>query len=300
MRVLLPLTVAVLFSAVVLQAQQALPKSTQELSAAVERVASLTPNDINALVSQAQSGDPESQYLLALAFEDGRSVTRDIAASDKWMLKSAEQGYEPAEAGMGKTYLRDSSTRNQVIPRYGDADRWLRLAATQGDAEAQFWLGSAYERGLFGTTDYREARKWLRKSAQQGLPWAQLALGQMYEGGEGVPENESLAADWYRKAANHFSDAGGVWEAVVEMVSQYRDDLLPKNRVKDYMWSVILDSCFSPPSDEDTQRAARQMTKAQITQAQLLAHDWIRTHTHHREDDPGCDRDPLSATLTRR
>ena len=201
---------------------------------------------------------------------------------------------------MGKTYLRDSSTRNQAIPRYGDADRWLRLAAMQGDAEAQFWLGSAYERGLFGTTDYREARTWLRKSAEQDLPWAQLALGQMYEGGEGVPENESLAADWYRKAADHFSDAGGVWEAVVEMVSLYRDDLLPKNRVENYMWSVILDSCFSPPSDEDTQRAARQMTKAQIIQAQLLAHDWIRKHTHHREDDPGCDRDPLFSTLTRR
>ena len=300
MRVLLPLTVAVLFSAVLVQAQQGLPKSTQELSAAVERVASLTPGDISALVSQAQSGDPESQYLLALAFEDGRSVTRDLAASDKWMLKSAEQGYEPAEAGMGKTYLRDSSTRNQVIPRYGDADRWLRLASMQGDSEAQFWLGSAYERGLFGATDYREARKWLRKSAEQGLPWAQLALGQMYEGGEGVGENNSLAADWYRKAADHFSDAGGVWEAVVQMVSLYRDGLLPKNRVEDYMWSTILDSCFSPPSDEDTQRAAQQMTKAQISQAQLLAHDWIHKHTHHREGDPSCNRDPQSATLTRR
>ena len=134
MRVLLPLTVAVLFSAVLVQAQQGLPKSTQELSAAVERVASLTPSEINALVSQAQSGDPESQYLLALAFEDGRSVTRDWLPPTSGCASPQEQGYDPAEAGTGKTYLRDSSTRNQVIPRYGDADRrlgWASMRATR-------------------------------------------------------------------------------------------------------------------------------------------------------------------------
>src|SRR5438128_1656188 len=46
------------------------------------------------------------------------------------------------------------------IPDYGDADRWLRLAATRGDADAQFWLGAGYEQGRFGVIDYREALKW--------------------------------------------------------------------------------------------------------------------------------------------
>jgi TPR repeat protein len=73
------------------------------------------------------------------------------------LITVPEQGYVPAQAGMGEMYLRNLSKENGAIPNYGDADRWLRLAATQGNAEAQFWLGSAYERGLFGTTDYREA-----------------------------------------------------------------------------------------------------------------------------------------------
>jgi TPR repeat protein len=300
MRVLFPLIVSVLFSVLALHAQQSLPRSTQDLSAAVDSVAALTPDDFSRLVSQAQSGDPKSQYLLALAFEDGRSVPRDLAASDSWLLKSAEQAYVPAEAGMGETYLRGLSRENGAIPNYADADRWLRLAATQGNADAQFWLGNAYERGLLGTTDYREALKWLRRSADQGLPLAQYILGQMYEGGEGVSESDVLAATWYRKAADHFTDAGGVWEAVTEMVYLYRDGRLPKNGVEDYMWSAILDSCFSPPSDEDTERAARQISKAQINEAQLLARDWIQKHTQHRKDEPACDRDPVSTKITHR
>ena len=300
MRILLPLMAAVFVSVVTLQAQQRLPKSTEELSAAVDHVLELTATDVNRLMSQAQSGDPESQYLLALAFEIGRSVPKDFAASDSWMLKSAEQGYVPAEAGMGETYLRGLSRENGAIPNYADADRWLRLAAIRGNADAQFWLGNAYERGLFGATDYREALKWLRKSADQGLPWAQYTLAQMYEGGEGVSESDVLAATWYRKAADHFTDAGGVWEAITEMVYLYRDERLPKNGVEDYMWSAILESCSSPPSDTDTQRAARQISRAQINEAQLLARDWIQKHTQHRKDEPACDRDPVSTTLTDR
>ena len=52
----------------------------------------------------------------------------------------------------------------------GKAEMWLRRAAEQGNTEAQFWLGAAYEEGRFGTTDYQEAFKWLVKAAEQGHP----------------------------------------------------------------------------------------------------------------------------------
>jgi TPR repeat protein len=197
---LLPLLAAMLLVVIPLTAQERLPKSTLDRAAAVARVAVLTPNDFNTLQSQAQSGDREAQYLLALAYEDGRLVARDFAVSRSWMLKSAEQGYVPAQARMGETYL---PKEHGVIPDYGDAERWLRLAASQGNAEAQECLGTGYERGWFGVTDYREALRWLRSSAEHGLPWAQVELGLMYRDGEGVPESDSIAANWFRKAADH-------------------------------------------------------------------------------------------------
>jgi len=194
------------------------------------------------------------------------------------MLRAAEQGYVPGQTGMGEMLI---SGRNKgVIPDYADADRWLRLAATQDNADAQFWLGTGYERGWFGTTDYREALKWLRKAAAQGLPNAQFCLGQMYEEGKDVPESDSLAASWYRKAADHFSDhVGGVWEAEVQLAYLYRDGRLPQDYVQAYMWFAIVGSAVVPTDDDEMKWAAEHMTKAQIAQAQRMAEDWIERHT---------------------
>jgi hypothetical protein len=298
MRSSLP-SLALLLLAIPLSAQEHLPQSTQELLAAVARIEAVTPSDFKVLLSQAEAGDREAQYLLALAYEGGLAVNKDDVASRSWMMTSAEQGYVPAEAGMGETYLQGLSAEKGAIPNYGAAERWLRLAATEGNAEAQMWLGTGYERGYFGTTDYREAFKWLRRSAEQGSPLAQFELAQMYDGGEGVSESDVHAAYWYRRAADHATEAGGVWEAVVQLVNMYHDERLPKDRVQAYMWSAIVESCFSPPSDDNMEWAARQMTKAQIQHAQLMARDWIQRHTPHGEDQPHCDRDPLSSTLTR-
>jgi hypothetical protein len=277
---------AAVFFVAPLVAQQSLPKSTQELLAASARVEALSLGDFKTLLSQAQSGDREAQYLMGLIYERGLLVPRDFSATRSWILKSAEQGYVPAQGLIGRMYL--VSVRDDgPIPDYADADRWLRLAAIQGDADAQFWLGTGYERGWFGGTDYREALKWLRKAAAQGLPNAQYCLGQMHEEGKGVPESDFLAASWYRKAADHFPRAGhvgGIWEAEVQLANLYRHGRLPKDDTEAYMWFAIVGSSVVPADDYDMKGAARHMTKAQITQAQRMARDWIKQHSTQQEN----------------
>jgi uncharacterized protein len=263
-------------------AQQPVPASTQALLATAARLEALSLSDFTEVVSEAQSGHPEAQYLMALFYEEGRFVPRDFAVARNWMLKSAEQGYLPAQDGMGEMYL-NNITHNGPITDYGEPERWLRLAATQGDADAQFWLGTGYERGYFGAIDYREAIKWLRKAAAQGLPNAQFCLGQMYEDGEGVPESKASAASWFRKAADHFAyvgdqPIGGVREAAIELAYMHRDGRLPKYDLQAYMWLAIVDSGLDPPIDDDVKRVARHMTKAQIAQAQQMADDWTKRH----------------------
>jgi uncharacterized protein len=269
---------AAVFFVTPLATQQNLPKSTQEHLAASARVEALTPSDFKTLLSQAQSGDREAQYLLALIYERGLLVPKDFAVARSWMLKSAEQGYVPAQDRMGEMHLNNVSL-DGPIPDYGDAEKWLRLAAYQGDADAQSWLGTGYQRGWFGTIDYREALKWLRKAAAQGEPNAQFSLGLMYEEGEGVPENYALSATWYRKAADHVPEyLGGVWEAETQLAYMYRDGRLPADYVQAYMWFAIVGSSVVPPTDDDMKRAAQHMTKAQIVQAQRMAEDWIKRH----------------------
>ena len=272
-------------------AQAPLPTSTQAQLATDARLEGMTLDDFTKVVSQAQAGQREAQYLVALAYEEGRLVTRDLAAAASWMLKSAEQEYVPAQAGMGKLYIAGVKD-NGPIPHRGDAEKWFRLAAAQGDADAQFWLGTAYQRGWFGGFDDREAFQWLRKAAAQGLPNAQFSLGQMYEDGEGVPESDSLAASWYRKAADHSpAYLGGVWEAEVQLASMYRDGRL-KDKVQAYMWFAIVGSSVDPPTDDDMTQVARHMTRAQIFQAQRLAEDWIKRHPWQRQTNVATSPSP--------
>ena len=271
--------------------QAPLPTSTQAQLATEARLEGMTLDDFTRVVSQAQAGQREAQYLVALAYEEGRLVTRDHDAAARWMLKSAEQAYVPAQAGMGKVYIAGVKG-DGPIPHHGDAEKWFRLAAAEGNADAQFWLGTAYQRGWFGGFDDREALEWLRKAAAQGLPNAQFSLGQMYEDGEGVAESNSLAAWWYRKAADHSPGyLGGVWEAEVQLAYMYRDGRL-RDKVQAYMWFAIVGSTVDPPTDDDMKRVARHMTRMQIFQAQRLAEDWIKRHPWQRQTNVATSPSP--------
>ena len=70
-------------------------------------------------------------------------------------------------------------------------------AAKDGDAIAQYNLGTMYDNGEDVTENDTEAVKWYRKAADQGDADAQLNLGIMYAKGKGVPENNIRAYVWW-------------------------------------------------------------------------------------------------------
>ncbi|MDD1625819.1 MAG: sel1 repeat family protein, partial [Methylococcaceae bacterium] len=73
--------------------------------------------------------------------------------------------------------------------------------AKQGDALAQYDLGTMYDSGQEVTQDYKEAIKWYRLSAEQGYALAQYNLGTMYAQGQGIAQDYKEAFKWYQKAA---------------------------------------------------------------------------------------------------
>ena len=54
----------------------------------------------------------------------------------------------------------------------------------------------------YNRRDYATAWKKLKPLAEQGYADAQYTLGTMYERGRGVPEDVAVAVKWYRLAAN--------------------------------------------------------------------------------------------------
>ncbi len=58
-----------------------------------------------------------------------------------------------------------------------------------------------YYHGRGVPEDAAEAVKWLRLAAEQGMAKAQFALGVMYVNGEGVPKSPVEAYAWFSVAA---------------------------------------------------------------------------------------------------
>ncbi len=109
----------------------------------------------------------------------------------------AEQGDASAQFVLGSMYYTGTD-----VPRdYAEAVKWFRKAAEQGQAKAQYSLGVMYDDGQGVPQDDAEAVKWFRKAAEQGYARAQNNLGFMYRNGKGVPQDYAEAVKWYRKAA---------------------------------------------------------------------------------------------------
>ena len=136
-------------------------------------------------------------------------------------------------------------TGEGVLKDDAEAVRWYRLAADQGDADAQFdprgqvrqrarassrtmpkrcagtgWpptrvtpmrpvqsRGHVRQRARAYLKDDAEAVRWYRLAADQGAAAAQFNLGVMYGNGEGVLKDDAEAVRWYRLAADQ-GDAG--------------------------------------------------------------------------------------------
>ena len=88
----------------------------------------------------------------------------------------------------------------------GGEMRWLRLAATQGDAAAQFRLAIADSVGRGVPEDDAEAARWYRLSAEQEYAAAQYHLGAAYAGGRGVGQDAVQAHMWFNLSATEGSE----------------------------------------------------------------------------------------------
>jgi len=78
---------------------------------------------------------------------------------------------------------------------------WLKKAAEQGEAIAQYMLAFFYFDGNHVPKDFDKGFKLILKAAEQGNVDAQLTLGGMYARGTDVPRDFEKAAEWCRKAA---------------------------------------------------------------------------------------------------
>ena len=207
---------------------------------------------------------------------DAAYIRGDYTTAAAILYLLADQGNADAQFALGTMY----SNGRGVPQDYAEAVKWYRKAADQGTVGAQFNLGLMYSAGQGVPQDDAEAVKWYRKAADQGNANAQFGLGLMYGDGWGVPQDYAEAVKWYRKAA----DQGSGW-AQNNLGTMYSAGQgVPQDYVQAHIWFNLAAS-RSPASEKDGRdRAvknrdtiAAKMTPTQVAEAQKLAREWKPT-----------------------
>jgi TPR repeat protein len=94
-------------------------------------------------LAAANEGDPDSQYNVALMYEQGIGVVKDEKKAFYWYDKSAKDGNWAAQFNLAVLYENGRGTPKD----YAKANMWYRKAAAQGDGLAIGNLGMLYIRG---------------------------------------------------------------------------------------------------------------------------------------------------------
>lgn len=178
----------------------------------------------------ARQGLAKAEYQLGRMYQHGWGLRRNRDQAEQWYFKAARQGLAEAQFNLGLMiqaepgsgfavrqqaayWLRKAAAAGNPMYQMKLADlyytakelapaaRWMRGAARQGVAHAQWLLGFLYESGDGVRRDYPQALRWLRRADAQGNTDAADWLSIMYRAGEGVPANIAVAANWKCRAA---------------------------------------------------------------------------------------------------
>ncbi len=148
---------------------------------------------------------------------------------------------------------------------------WQPLAALD-HADAQYQIGNLYEYGRGVPQSDSEAAKKYTSAAKRGHSEAQYRLGILYDNGWGVVKNDIEAAQWYKMAAELGHDY-----AQFDLALMYAYGTgVKQDHVQAYMWMSMAIAQGNDHMVKHRVRIAKNMTQAQIAQAQRLSLDKLR------------------------
>ena len=112
----------------------------------------------------AYQGLAPAQYRLAIIYETGIGVPKDLAIAKGWLKKAADRGNAKAMHNVG-VYLAQGI---QGKPDYATAVSWFRKAAERDVRDSQFNLGILMARGLGTLRDFKSSYVWFALAARDG------------------------------------------------------------------------------------------------------------------------------------
>ena len=133
----------------------------------------------------------------AKLFYYGSETEQDFTKAAKLFYKAATEGNAEGQYWLAKMYSEGSGVKQRSDKAYV----WAFAASRQGYPDAQNLLGVFYSNGQGVASNGILAAECFTKAAEQGNAKAQFNLGSCYEYGTGVEKNLEKAVKWYRKSA---------------------------------------------------------------------------------------------------
>lgn len=196
------------------------------------------------MIVEAESGDAEAQFELALAYMSSWDVKRDMAASAKWLNAAAEQGHVQAQVHLG--LLHTGQIVLEGDPDFTDKSKalyWYTRAAEQGSEEAMWFLAETSLRAEDAAApDLQEALKWYLKLVESGNAFAAQLLADYYYDGRYFAQDRQEALKWYLKAAEM-----GSTTAMLKLAGFYRTgELVEQDADQALAWQTKAAVIFEP------------------------------------------------------
>ncbi len=139
----------------------------------------------------AEKGHAGAQYNLAIMYEQGKGIKKDIEKAGQLCGEAAEQSFAKAIQHLNSNYR---SCRVSEV-KQNNAGSCLLVAAA-GNAEAQFIVGMLYSLGMVFEKNPKESMKWILKAAEQGHVLAQEQAIRAYYEGFGIPKDTEKMYGW--------------------------------------------------------------------------------------------------------
>ena len=148
----------------------------------------------------AAQSNPLALYLLAIDTGDTNTLRRaaeggNVQAANAWGMALMSEVDGP---------LPDESAKGTMKRAFG----FFRDAASLGDANGLYNMGTCYARGLGTDKDDKRAYQCFRSAADKGHPQAINNLGWCYLKGMGVKEDHAEAAKCFAKSADYGNAEG--------------------------------------------------------------------------------------------
>jgi len=145
--------------------------------------------------------DPRAQYVIGLAYRDGKGVEQSYSEAAKWWSSSGEEGRFPrALYGLAILY-RDGNG----VPQSHKKSFKLAMQSAEADTgEPYAFIGNAYRFGIGTARSDIMAMEYFEKAYFKKNFEGLETMADMYRYGLGGPKNSEIAAYMYQKHFERF------------------------------------------------------------------------------------------------